>query len=519
MVEDQMPEIVVQRSRIAQPASTALHAVGAHSHDASRASRDELPDDDRAALLQGLMGGTGSILQERRNESISRKTVTPPTPPTELHTSQNADDDNFEPATFRTLNALEVEEIEVNEDEVVQESFEAPVVEVRENPMIEPKPLMPHGNESVFEMAMTPFEDPATYTPKVPAEIVAHQKAKKESPEIIEQIPASTQEQSTPETQALQAQIETLQKMMGQVLDTTRRTAVAVNKTNPEGTLPPVEMSAPLHGFYTSMIDNDVSIDLADQFVGAVRDRLDADELDDATVVRHALLREIESSIDTVSESLLTTSTSGDKPKGNRPHVLALIGPTGVGKTTTVAKLAATAKLRHGKKVALITSDTYRIAAIEQLKTYASIIGLEIRIANSPEEMSQQILSLGDMDLVVIDTAGRSQNNHARLDELGQLINAAEPDETHLVLSSTVGDNVLRKTAERFMALGPDRCILTKIDEAVTTGMIAGMGSRIGLPLSFVTVGQEVPDDILPARADRLARAVLDGPEAVVPSL
>jgi flagellar biosynthesis protein FlhF len=263
------------------------------------------------------------------------------------------------------------------------------------------------------------------------------------------------------------------------------------------------------------MIDNDVSVELADRFVGAVRDRLDSYELRDDSVVRHALLREIELSIKTTSQSLLTQKPVSPTA---RPNVIALIGPTGVGKTTTVAKLAASAKLRHGKRVALITSDTYRIAAVEQLKTYASIIGLEIKIANSPDEMRSVISGLSDVDLIVIDTAGRSQNNHARLDELGQLIAAAEPDETHLVLSSTVGENVLRKTAERFIDLGPDRCILTKIDEAVTTGMIAGMSERIGgLPLSFVTVGQEVPDDILPAKPERLARAVLDGPSAVVP--
>ena len=438
-------------------------------------------------------------------------------------------DDGFEPATFRTVQEELVEPV------LKEEPTSSPQVE----PIVENTPqqvesdqtpssqrLMPHGNQPVFEHAMTPFEElpqnkkPADAAPPKTQPVESIEQLEEElaetKTEIAETIEAKPS-QSSAETQALQAQIEQLQKMMGKVLDTTRRTAVAVNKTSTDGSLPAVEMSAPLQSLYSEMVDNDVPLDLAECFVGAVRDRLDADELDDRTVVRHALLREIESTIQTVSESLLTKASSRDSDSQDRPHVLALIGPTGVGKTTTVAKLAATAKLRHGKRVALITSDTYRIAAIEQLKTYASIIGLELRIANSPEEMSRQIDSLREIDLVVIDTAGRSQNNHARLDELGQLIAAARPDETHLVLSSTVGDNVLRKTAERFMSLGPDRCILTKIDEAVTTGMIAGMSERIGLPLSFVTVGQEVPDDILPARADRLARAVLDGPSAVVP--
>ncbi|MBO6514669.1 MAG: hypothetical protein JJ974_11955, partial [Phycisphaerales bacterium] len=346
-----------------------------------------------------------------------------------------------------------------------------------------------------------------------------------ESPAIAEQPSESIKQEtvgfaeppkSEAENSALKAEIESLKAMMGQVLDSTRRTAVAVNKTNPDAVLPSAKMSAPLHAMYTEMIDNDVTVELADQFAGAVRDRLDASELENESIVRHAMLTEIESSISTASDSFLTRPES--RSQSDRPHVIALIGPTGVGKTTTVAKLAATAKLRHGMNVALITSDTYRIAAVEQLRTYAAIIGLELKIANTPEEIKDEISSLKDVDLIVIDTAGRSQNNHARLDELGSLIESAQPDETHLVLSSTVGENVLRKTADRFRDLGPDRCILTKIDEAVTTGMIAGISDRIGLPLSFVTIGQEVPDDILPARADRLARAVLDGPQAVVPT-
>jgi len=321
---------------------------------------------------------------------------------------------------------------------------------------------------------------------------------------------------SDPTNDELRAQIASMQKMMGQVLETTRKTAISVGRNDPSAMLPTGEMPAPLMAQYTKMIDNDVPVDVADGIVGKVRDRLDAGELADLTVVRQALLREIELTIDTRSESLLTVAAGGGAI--GRPRVIALIGPTGVGKTTTVAKLAATYKLRHHKKVGLITSDTYRIAAVEQLRTYAGIIGLEIKVVTTPEEMSTAIEEFSGMDVLIVDTAGRSQNNTRRLDELKALAEAANPDETHLVLSTTVGENVLRKTAERFMPLGPDRCILTKLDEAVTTGPIAGLTGRIGLPLSFVTVGQEVPDDIEPARADRLARAVLDGPEAVVRS-
>jgi len=321
------------------------------------------------------------------------------------------------------------------------------------------------------------------------------------------------QQERTDENAQLRAQLESMQKMMGQVLESTRKTAVAVNTGTGSNALPTGEMPAPLFALYKKMMDNDVSAEMADHLVGTVRDRLDKSELHDPIVVRQALLREIEQTIRTRSESLLNIDHHATT---SRPRIIALVGPTGVGKTTTVAKLAATYKLRHHKKVGLITSDTYRIAAVDQLKTYAGIIGLPLRVANTPEEMKDAIDELHHRDIIIIDTAGRSQNNLSRIEELAQFATVASPDETHLVLSTTVGENVMRKTAERFRALGPDRCILTKLDEAVTTGPIAGLCDRIGLPLSFVTVGQEVPDDLEPARADRLARCVLDGPDAVL---
>lgn len=497
--DEPVPEIVVQRTRVAQPQA---------AEPTQRNASEQV--DDRAMLLQGLMGDAMSPIRDRRIESEQRQDETANNDNTPAsHEPQPSSQSEFTPTSFARVDTFESTQIVESESQPVHiESVTSPDdLETPEAEAFEPteESVIPIDSESVFESA-------------IPAKLASDQSvedAQAETPVLDEQEQEPLLESSSKnaETAALQAQIESLQKMMGQVLDTTRRTAVAVNKT--DGVLPPVEMSEPLHKHYTQMIDNDVSVDLADRFVGAVRDRLDADELRDDSVVRHALLREIESSINTTSQSLLTQKPTSPT---TRPNVIALIGPTGVGKTTTVAKLAASAKLRHGKRVALITSDTYRIAAVEQLKTYASIIGLDIKIANSPNEMRSVIEGLSDVDLIVIDTAGRSQNNHARLDELGQLIAAAQPDETHLVLSSTVGENVLRKTAERFIDLGPDRCILTKIDEAVTTGMIAGISERIGgLSLSFVTVGQEVPDDILPAKAERLARAVLDGPEAVVP--
>lgn len=343
---------------------------------------------------------------------------------------------------------------------------------------------------------------------EVPAEIAAPRATTTTPPAPTPVAPVTSAPTDNPAE--LRGQIAELQKMMGQVLESTRRTSVAMGKVDPRAA-EAVE-AGPLLKYTTQLVDNDTPMATVDAIIGRVRDRLDAAELRDEVVVRQAVLREIEATIDTRSDSLLAISAGATS---GRPRVICLVGPTGVGKTTTVAKLAATCKLRHARRVGLITSDTYRIAAVEQLRTYAGIIGLPLKVANTPLEMTQAIADLSAMDVIIVDTAGRSQHDARRLDELKAFIAAAAPDETHLVLASTVGETVLQRTADRFKPLGPDRCILTKLDEAVCTGQIAGLTGRIGLPLSFVTVGQEVPDDIEPARADRLARVALDGPSVL----
>ena len=139
-------------------------------------------------------------------------------------------------------------------------------------------------------------------------------------------------------------------------------------------------------------------------------------------------------------------------------RVIALVGPTGVGKTTTVAKLAANFKLAHGVRVGLITVDTYRIAAVEQLKTYAEIIDLPLAVVNDPVEMPRALDELGAVDIVFIDTAGRSPRDEVKIRELAEFLLQARPDEVHLVLSAVAGQRSLRSAVERF-AVGSGRSL------------------------------------------------------------
>src|SRR5256885_1984087 len=192
------------------------------------------------------------------------------------------------------------------------------------------------------------------------------------------------------------------------------------------------------------------------------------------------------------------TAAHGPAAPGLR-RVVALVGPTGVGKTTTVAKLAANFKLVHGLRPGLVTVDTYRIAAVEQLRTYAEIIDLPLAVANAPSEMKPALDELGDVDLVLIDTAGRSPRDEVKIRELADFLAEARPDEVHLVLSAVAGERSLRSAVERFSVVRADRLILTKLDEADGLGGVLAVLGHADRPVSYLTTGQAVPDDIEPA--------------------
>ncbi|HNT33947.1 MAG TPA: flagellar biosynthesis protein FlhF [bacterium] len=210
----------------------------------------------------------------------------------------------------------------------------------------------------------------------------------------------------------------------------------------------------------------------------------------------------------------LTASLSCVEPLQAIPQsskVIALIGPTGVGKTTTLAKLSASFCLHSNKRIAMITTDTYRLAATDQLQRYADILGVPLEIVYTPEEMRQAIDRLQDVDVIFVDTAGRSQKNLEQMSDLKRFLEAASPAQVHLLLSATTKYDDLMDVITRFELVPLSSLIITKTDESNSFGAIASLLKEVSLPVSYLTTGQNVPEDIEKATPDRLARLFVLG--------
>ncbi len=316
------------------------------------------------------------------------------------------------------------------------------------------------------------------------------------------------------------------------------------------GILPgPPDEPAELRDYYTCLIQNAVADEIARDILARARERLAecriglrarrparkgrvpaAKPEEDAAAEQQALRRLVPAVFIETIERMLPDAEPVQLNTDGTPRYVTLVGPTGVGKTTTIAKLAAHFKLRENKRVGLITIDTYRIAAVDQLKAYAQIMKLPLEVVLTPQEMVTAIRSLSDLDLVLIDTTGRSQNDGQRLEELKRFLDAVrttaaecrpavaggasaasapDPLEVHLVLSCAAHPGLMVQVAERFAPLGVDRVVFTKVDEAVGIGVIFNLITRLRIRMSYLTTGQDVPDDIEVSHRRRIAEMVL----------
>jgi flagellar biosynthesis protein FlhF len=195
--------------------------------------------------------------------------------------------------------------------------------------------------------------------------------------------------------------------------------------------------------------------------------------------------------------------------KKNGPRIMAIVGPTGVGKTTTLAKLAAMHALNRGASVAMVTTDNFRVGAIEQLKTYAKIMDIPLEVAATSQELAKVLARHSDKDLILIDTAGRSHKDAERLEELKGYLQCYPGIETYLCMSATTRARELDEIVATFGVLPISRFLFTKLDESESFGCIVNTHIKHKLPISYFTTGQKVPEDIEVATSRKLAALVV----------
>ncbi len=205
--------------------------------------------------------------------------------------------------------------------------------------------------------------------------------------------------------------------------------------------------------------------------------------------------------------------SEGIEPAPEGPRVVFFIGPTGVGKTTTIAKIASSYSLSEKKKVALLTTDTYRIAATDQLRTYAGILAVPFRVIYEPEELVKAIEDFGDCDYIFVDSAGHSHRNEELLNKQKEFLETASgiPHQIFLVLSATTKYRDLKKIADNYREISEYQLIFTKLDETGEYGNLYNMKCESGAPIAYITCGQNVPDDIETFNAQKIVKQLLGG--------
>ncbi|MBP1961092.1 flagellar biosynthesis protein FlhF [Paenibacillus aceris] len=259
----------------------------------------------------------------------------------------------------------------------------------------------------------------------------------------------------------------------------------------------------PLQKLEQRLLDHEVDPKLVRQFM----DETVADfKLADETVTDESAVQLLRAKLGQIFHSDHSKKISAET------RVVHFVGPTGVGKTTTIAKLAAEQVLKYQRKVGFITSDTYRIAAIEQLKTYATILNVPLEVVFSPQDLAKAFQNLEDCDVIFMDTAGRNFRNEMYVSELNSLLKTQGSSETILVLSLTTKYRDMKAITNNFNKFKLDKVIFTKMDETESYGAIVNIVHEFSLQISYVTNGQNVPDDITELNEWQIIDLLLEEP-------
>ncbi|MFH1761353.1 MAG: flagellar biosynthesis protein FlhF [bacterium] len=262
-------------------------------------------------------------------------------------------------------------------------------------------------------------------------------------------------------------------------------------------------MPEPLMRLYEILLDSEVYKKWAGSIITKIRSELDSASLFSNEKVLNRAREIIRDNISTAGPISIN--------KSERPYIIVLVGPTGVGKTTTLAKIAARSKLIENRDVGIICADSYRIAALEQIGTFADIADISLEIAFKPEEMSEALANFHNKDVVLIDTAGRSRKYKNHIKDLKEFLHIVQAHEIHLVLSMTTKPSDLKYIIETYNDINVNRFILTKLDETTSYGNILNISKEKNIPVSYLTNGQNVPEDIQVANPATMADLILKG--------
>ncbi len=268
----------------------------------------------------------------------------------------------------------------------------------------------------------------------------------------------------------------------------------------PAANTPQPSVPEHLYPYYVKLVRSEVAEELAAQLVLRAAQRLSSAGDDADGVLRDTVRMFIK---DNAPSGGGLTLTPGQTRR------VALVGPSGSGKTTTLAKLSAEFKLRQKKNVVLLSLDMQRLGAHDSLRRYGDLIGVPVYSAQTITEVKNCLRNLSSVDLLLIDTPGIGLREQARFARLATLLRAARPDETHLVLPASLTPNVQKRVADSFKSLAISNAILTRLDDAVGFGVILNVIHRLNLGVSYVTCGQNIPNDIEEACGQRVAELLL----------
>lgn len=309
---------------------------------------------------------------------------------------------------------------------------------------------------------------------------------------------ASAGEGILPESSAIEEKLDNLHSLLEQQLQKPEEAGEAEEFPEEE-----TEMERFMKLLYNTMLENEVNEQYANQIIDEMEKiNKPGMSFDNAlaNVYQKMILK-----FGKVAE--ITTAEKGVK-------AIFFIGPTGVGKTTTIAKIASKFRVEEGKRIAMITTDTYRIAAAEQLRTYASILEVPFRIVYSPEEMAQAVNDFKGYDFIMVDTAGHSIHNEAQKEDMNRFVHSVDgliPKDIFLVLSATTKYRDLIHIVDAYSSVADYKLIFTKLDETDVFGNILNVKLYTGAGISYVTYGQNVPDDIENFNPQKTVKILLGG--------